>query len=266
MWSKSLFYPDAQYSLVIDKREIWAARNSAPTNYLSMAAQLVRLVAAWKCDLFIFYAPAVLPNHLYYPILKAAGKKIVTVFWGSDVRYWYTFAEEMRKLGAYHEMAPFFDYARTRSGGSYWDKLRTVKTAERYSDLILAQPDSGQLLTRPYMRTHVPLDLSEYRFNVPGRTEPLIVHAPSVPEAKGTDVILRVIQELRAEGIRFEFRRIENMPNSELRRLLAESDIVVDGSMRQPSADFPRRQWQPAIRCWSATWRNIRRSHRVVRH
>jgi len=174
------------------------------------------------------YAPAVLPTHLYYPTLKLLGKKIITVFLGSDIRYWYAFTEEMKSLGVEAEISPFFEYARTRTGGSYWDKLCTVKVAENYSDLIISDPDCSQLQTRPYMRSNVPLDLSEYRFNVPGRIKPLILHAPSVPEAKGTDIIIKVINELKLEGLEFEFQLIEQMPNKELRQLLTNSDIVID--------------------------------------
>jgi hypothetical protein len=156
------------------------------------------------------------------------GKKIITAFWGSDVRHWYAFAEEMRSLGVESEVSPFFQYARERSGGSFMDKQRTIRVAESYSDLIISQPDCGQLQTRAYMRSHVPLDLSQYEFSVPARARPLILHAPSVPEAKGTDIILQVIDDLRDEGLSFDFQRIENMPNGELRSLLSRSDIVID--------------------------------------
>lgn len=228
VWSRSSFYPDAEYDLVIDQRQTGITRKNKARDYISLTFQLARLAQSRKCDLFIHYAPAVLPTNLYYPLLKILGKKIVTVFWGSDIRYWYAFAEEMRMNKVDTEVSPFFEYARTRSGGSYWDKLRTIKTAEKYSDIILGQPDSGQMQTRSYMRTHIPLSLSEYQFRIPGRVKPLILHAPSVPEAKGTDIILRVIQELQEEGLAFEFRCIEKMPNDELRQLLSESDIVVD--------------------------------------
>lgn len=228
VWSRSSFYHNAEYDLVIDQRQTGITHRNNIRDYIKLTIQLARLAQAWKCDLFIHYAPAVLPTNLYYPLLKILGKKIITVFWGSDIRYWYAFAEEMRMHEVDTEVAPFFEYARTRSGGSYWDKLRTINTAEKYSDIILAQPDSGQMQTRSYMRTHIPLNLSEYQFRVPGRVKPLILHAPSVPEAKGTNIILRVIQELKEEGLDFEFRLIENMPNNELRQLLSESDIVVD--------------------------------------
>ncbi len=228
VWSKSLFFPDSQYDLVIDDGAGSPSRWGRIGRYVKIVAGLFQLTKSLKCDLFILYAPAVLPVHLYYPLLKFFGKRIVTAFWGSDARYWYIFSEEMKDLGVYEAMAPFFEYARTRPGGSYWDKLRTVRTAEKYSDLILSQPDSAQLQSLPYMRTHVPLDLSEYDFLVPGRDVPLVLHAPSVPQAKGTDVVADVVRALKEEGLKFEYRLITNMPNNELRQLLTQSDIVVD--------------------------------------
>jgi len=225
VWSKSRFYADVDYNLVIDAG---SSASSGFKRYLSIFLNLLKIIQGLKCDLFILYAPAVLLTYLYYPILKLLGKKIITAFWGSDVRYWYAFAEEMKQLGAEDEVHPFFDYARTRSGGSYWDKLRTIKTAEKYSDVIISQPDCAQLQTKPYMRCNLPIDLSQFEFKIPGREKPLILHAPSVPEAKGTDVVMKIIDELKAEGLQFDFRLIQNMPNPELRKLLSESDIVVD--------------------------------------
>ncbi|MBK7653169.1 MAG: hypothetical protein IPJ20_23945 [Flammeovirgaceae bacterium] len=61
------------------------------------------------------YAPAVLPTYLYYPFLKGLGKKIITAFWGSDIRYWYAFAEEMKSFNVQDEVFPFFEYVSGRS-------------------------------------------------------------------------------------------------------------------------------------------------------
>ncbi len=228
VWNKSRFYPDSEYDLVIDGRNPDTNPGRGYFSYFKIAAQLVKLAKGLNCDLFILYAPAVLPTYFYYPVLKFLNKKIITAFWGSDIRYWYAFAEEMKSFGVQDEVSPFFEYVRSRSGGSYWDKMRTVRVAERYSNMIASQPDCAQLQTRPYMRASVPLDLSQYKFNIPGRAKPLILHAPSVAAAKGTDVVLDVINELKEEGLEFDFRFIENMPNAELRNLLVDSDIVVD--------------------------------------
>ena len=228
VWSRSRFYPDSEYNLVIDGRNHGTEPGNGLFSYFRIALQLLKLAKGLNCDLFILYAPAVLPTHLYYPLLNFFNKKVITAFWGSDIRYWYAFAEEMRLLRVQDEVLPFFEYVKSRSGGGYWDKKRTVRVAEKYSSLIISLPDCAQLQTKPYMRSNIPLDLSQYKFNIPGRVKPLILHAPSVAEAKGTDVVLEVIKELKEEGLEFDFRFIENMPNPELRELLADSDIVVD--------------------------------------
>jgi hypothetical protein len=227
VWSRRHFFPDSQYDLVIyqDPGKGWAHR---AVRAVGMVARMIQIVRVVNADLFILFAPAVLPTHLFYPILKRLGKKIVTAFWGSDVRYWYAFQEECRARDILEQVAPFVEYARARSGASYWDKLKTIQTAEKYSDLILSQPDCAQLQRRPYMRTHVPLDLSLFQCAIPDRVAPLVVHAPSEPGAKGTDHVLATIEALWREGIRFDFERIENMPNPQLRELLTRADILVD--------------------------------------
>lgn len=227
VWSKRQFFPDAEYDLVIYEPITGGAVSRAAAG-ARMVSRLIQVPRALDCDLYILFAPAVLPTHLIYPVLKRLGKKIVTAFWGSDVRYWYAFQEEARLRGVLDQVAPFVEYSRTRSGASYFDKIRVIRTAEKYSDLILSQPDCAQLQERPYMRTHVPLDLLLFRSEIPDRIEPLVLHAPSVPSAKGTDHVLAAVERLKAEGLRFDFQLIENMPNTRLRELLTRADIVVD--------------------------------------
>jgi hypothetical protein len=230
-WSKSYFYPDSDYDVVIDQRAWGKAASRRKDSFKILVKALggmAQFPRALKCDLFITFAPALLPVHLIYPWLKRLGKKLVCPFWGSDIRYWYAYIEEMTRLGIADEFRPFIDYYKENPGPAYQDKLRLVQTTERYADLILSQPGYAQLQTRPYMRATIPLELSQLQFNLPERKIPLVVHAPSVRSVKGTEYVLTAIEKLKAENIPFEFRLIEKMPNSELRRLLATSDIVID--------------------------------------
>lgn len=232
VWRKSPFYPDADYDVVIDGRqpagEKAAGRSTAVQVGAGMSRALLRLPQALRCDVFIMFAYPIVPSHLYYPVLKRLGKRLVSVFWGSDIRYWYALEQEMRLLGVEDEIRPFIDYARAHPDTSLLDKQRLVRAAERYSDLILSQAGYGQLQRRPYMRATIPLDLSLLRCHVPEREVPLVLHAPSVRGVKGTEYVLAAVEALKQEGVPFEFRLIEKMPNSQLRELLAESDIVVD--------------------------------------
>jgi glycosyltransferase involved in cell wall biosynthesis len=230
-WSRSYFYPQANYDVIIDRRS-WTGQ---PLNrwgklkaLMGALGGLMQFPKALRCDVFITFAPALLPTHLIYPWLKRRGKRLVCAFWGSDIRYWYAFAEEMRLLGVDQEVQPFVDYSRVNPGPGYQDKLRMVRSAERYADLILSQPGYGQLQTKPYMRANIPLDLSELEFHIPDRQVPLVLHAPSVRGVKGTEYVLAAVELLKAEGVPFEFQLIEKLPNAELHKLLTSSDIVID--------------------------------------
>jgi hypothetical protein len=229
VWNRSYFYPDVNYDLVIDNRPAGNSENIGLKYFFGIAGNLLQLLRKKNlCDLYIFYAPAVLPMKPIFKILRMLNKKIVCIFWGSDIRYWYALKQEMSQLGVDKEMLPFIEFARNRMGGSYFDKLRTVRNAERYADLILSQPQYSQFFRRPYNRATIPLDLTEYQNKVRSQEKLLVLHAPSVPEAKGTDRILEDVAALQAEGLEFEFRKIEKMPNRQLKKLLSEADILID--------------------------------------
>lgn len=59
------------------------------------------------------------------------------------------------------------------------------------------------------------------------QARPLIVHAPSSYATKGTNIILKVIEELKS-SYSFEFKLIHNMPREEALKLIAQADIFLD--------------------------------------
>jgi len=217
---RNRYYPDSQYDVVLgDRGQNWQ--------------RLMRwFPLVWEavstCDLFVFTYVALTPSLIELPFLKRLGKRVVIVFWGSDIRYIDAFENQMQSLGILNEYEPFIRGVRMSREDPLYVKSNRVHMAEKYADLILSQPGYAQLQTRPYMRANIPLDISMFQYNVPGRIRPLIVHAPSNPLIKGTDFIKSIMDELRAEGVEFDFYPVENMPNPELRKLLTSADIVVD--------------------------------------
>src|SRR5438874_7772428 len=163
------FYTDTNYDLVLSD-VIPAQQSSLGKRLLSlgkwkrvMISQFVR--ALWTHDVFIFvYATSFFPSFIDYAILKLFRKKIVSVFLGSDVRYWYAFRERFRALADSHQyLNPEHDKQFYGHRDNFYEtQLKKVKAAERYSDLILSQPDMDQLQSRPYMRVNTPLDLSRF--------------------------------------------------------------------------------------------------------
>jgi hypothetical protein len=237
--SRHPFYPDSQYNFVIDEKigakatQSWAELSILPKMAYrikqSSFAMREFLTALSCCDIFIFmFGSSFLPEYLDYPTLKYRKKNLVSVFLGSDIRYGYALEQEMGLLGLAQEVQPFIDYVKSQPGHSFYRQLKKIQAAEKYADLILSQPGYGQLQTRPFMRMNIPLDLSQLCFKVTDRAIPLVLHAPSKRGVKGTEYVLAVVEQLKQEGIPFEFRLIENMANSQLRELLSEADIVVD--------------------------------------
>jgi glycosyltransferase involved in cell wall biosynthesis len=93
------------------------------------------------------------------------------------------------------------------------------------------------VVASPLNRTFVPeaeyvpkaIDVDAYGFVGARRdTRPLIVHAPSKRATKGTEFVVRGIEELRGRGIPFDFRVIERVPHDELRTIYEDADVVVD--------------------------------------
>jgi hypothetical protein len=55
-----------------------------------------------------------------------------------------------------------------------------------------------------------------------------IIHAPSHQAAKGSDVIIRVVNELKAAGLPIDFTLVENVSHSEIGDLLLSADLLID--------------------------------------
>jgi glycosyltransferase involved in cell wall biosynthesis len=103
-----------------------------------------------------------------------------------------------------------------------------VKSAEKYSRVIISHPSMSQLLTKPYVRVYNPIDLSQYQCAGSGSEIPVIIHAPTNRDVKGTKHIVRVVEQLQSEGLKFKFVLIEGIDHEALRKQMLDADILVD--------------------------------------
>jgi hypothetical protein len=78
------------------------------------------------------------------------------------------------------------------------------------------------------MHLYLAMNLESYGCHVSGRDVPVVVHAPSKREIKGTTEILATLEKLKAEGISFTLKLLEGLPNEEVIRQLVDADVVVD--------------------------------------
>lgn len=211
-------------------------------NYLhwNPSAQIIRLID--EHDLFVFQSgKTLLPGNDDLAMIKKAGKRIVSIFTGTDIRHWSAAEPLYNSWGRHYwpahtekwdkafpnkrEMVldPYF-----YNNWSVANKLYTLRMAELYSDAILSVPEQSCLAVRPYFHLHVPIDIDRITPASPGREIPLIVHAPSHRLRKGSDFIQYTINLLGFHGVRCEYRQFEGMDNASVLKALTEADIAID--------------------------------------
>lgn len=152
--------------------------------------------------------------------LEGSGTRVATLLMGSDVRDYNVFQQE-------------FGISRWTFPAEYHavpleKKLHILRAHERYADAIFSVPDQMGLAIRPYHHLEVPLRLEKLTYNVPRRQIPRVVHAPSVPHVKGSDVIEGAFETLRAEGVEFDLISVRDVPHDELLKILSDADVLVD--------------------------------------
>ncbi len=155
-----------------------------------------------------------------YVYLKGKGKKIISLFLGSDVRHISAFTQE---------------YGLDVSTWEKWfhstdlnKQLFRLRKAELLSDAVFSVPDQAGLAIRPYYKVYIPFNVKQFVFSIPCRTVPKIVHIPSRSGIKGTSFILETLDELRKEGLEFEFEFITGVSNNVVIEKLKDADILID--------------------------------------
>ena len=176
-----------------------------------------------NCNIFIIFWESFYPNHEDYELLKRKGKKIVTIFVGDDIRWEPAMKQEFEAYKLPVIEYENYDY----STNALNLKLEYLRIAEKYSDVILCQPNAMQLSIRPYYNLNIPIIAKDYIERSEQRIKPIIVHAPT-SVGKGTKYIEPIIERLKLEGFDFEYKRIQNVPRPEAINIYQDADIIID--------------------------------------
>ena len=152
-----------------------------------------RALARWlpRTDVFHFYfGHTLVPRAAMVPVMRATRKKSVMHFLGDDIR------------GKTPDELAYGKRFDAQIVGSY--------AATRWVAEALVVPPG--------------LDLDEYRPIPPvERERPLVVHAPSNPEKKGTKFVMEACSQLPVD-----LDVVHGVPNAEARERYRRADIVVD--------------------------------------
>ncbi len=174
-----------------------------------------------KFDLYIFMWDSFATNDSWD--LKYFFKNNIKVIWlflGSDVRHITSFQQEYGLDTSIWE-----DWFKTRSINEPLYKLRK---AELYCTKVLSVPDQMGLALRSYQMLYIPFDTTKFQPVYHNRQIPKIVHVPSARGIKGTKYIQAAIEQLKTDGLIFEFECISGVTNDVVIQKLMDADILID--------------------------------------
>lgn len=179
-------------------------------------------MAMAECDTFIFVWDSFLPDFRDLSVLKDKGKRVGMIHMGSDIRYLPALVQEFQARGLPDPKPAGWNRDRPLA-----ECLQSLRTAEKFADVRWSGPPTSQLALRPYYRLPFAFDVQHFPFNPKQRKIPRIAHAPSSRAIKGTDVVLAVLEGLRAEGLQFEVDLIEGVSHEQALHRYADADIVI---------------------------------------
>jgi len=192
---------------------------SPPKFYLKSMSNLMDCLA--KYDVFHFhFGKTLLPRNFDLSFIKAAGKKIVMHYWGSEVRR-LSIASKRNK------------YAVTKNSEEI-GIVKMLKRQSRFADAaIVGDFELYDHVDGFFQRVEVisaMLNVSDLRIRAPelNVAKPVIVHAPSNRRIKGTEFVLDAVKALRTEGYEFKLVLVEGVPYNEALKIYEGADIVID--------------------------------------
>lgn len=172
-------------------------------------------------DIFHFhFGGTFFPDKSDLRMLQKAGKKMIVHHRGSEVRI----LPVARKNNPYVKVKPVWTEKKIRND---------LTTLSKYIDHAIALDyEIESYIKEYYKNTHVIphiVDIGKLQPNYPTvKPTPLIVHAPTKRNIKGTESVLKAVKQLKSEGVSFDFKLIEGMDHSETMKLLSQADIVID--------------------------------------
>ncbi len=170
-----------------------------------------------------------------FRFLKRHCKKVVCYLTGTDIRSPSKMRAAFEKSGEenYGNYVPFVN----SKYGTHEYELKVIEMArviDKYSDAFFnAEYDqAAHSIRKAHPFTYFfPLESTDFnseKYSQIPTTQIRILHAPSSPVPKGTQVVRTVIRMLKNEGFKFEYAELTNCPNSQLLERLHGAHIVIN--------------------------------------
>ncbi len=168
-----------------------------------------------------------------FAFLRRHGVHLACVFTGSDIRSPVLMRRFQAETGLETIVTYLDQVSPVFASASYDDQRRRVAAvADRHADVIFnAAVDQLSYLERetepfPYFYPDEELLLSGAKHTANGPR--IVVHAPSSPIIKGTQVVRAAVQRLKEEGYEFEYQELVEAPHAEVIATLRDAHIVLN--------------------------------------
>lgn len=168
-----------------------------------------------------------------FAFLKRRGVGLACVFTGSDIRSPSLMRAFQARTGL-ETIVTYLDQVSSVFATEEYDaKRRTLaRVADAHADVIFsASVDQLSYLertTEPFPYFYPDQDVLEDDTKHQGEGPMIVVHAPSSPIIKGTQVVRAAVQRLQWEGYQFEYRELIDVSHDEVLRNLRDAHIVLN--------------------------------------
>jgi hypothetical protein len=216
--------------------QIRKSSNKGPVLSWTLTAMAIATWLAWtpfaiaRYNTFFFvFGNSLWPWNLDLPLLRLLGKKtVMNLGHGSESRPPY--------LGGNLNLnAQTLNGAR-KLASSAKAVRRMVSMAEKHANIVIGSPLNTHYFSSspfvnflyigfPQLQTTKHLRSGKGNASFAGVK---VLHAPSKPELKGTNIISEVVQQLRDEGLDILFTKLTGVSNDQILTAMSDADLVVD--------------------------------------
>lgn len=221
------FYSYSRHPYGFSSHKMLRKYNNKLLSYISSSIYCLKFLI--KYDYFILISGAHLFNNFFdLKLYRFFGKKTMVVFTGCDIQQPELIKANKSIIYSSCHNCPeeYMKFVQCEP----LKKIVQTRLIEKYFDVILCHFLNSDSLERQYHHIFVPIDteeLSKY-INKTKNKIPIILHAPSNLQYKGTSYLKIAVEQLKNEGYVFEFRLIQNVPIEQLYEEISKSDLVVD--------------------------------------
>lgn len=174
---------------------------------------------------YLYIKYCILMQKIEFFLIQILNKKVLIQYQGDDARQGQYSLENFEISIADKVQEGYY------SNFSDTIKKKQIKLMDKNCSFIYAlNPDLLHVLPKrakfiPY--SHISMD----EWNVSENKENTIIkigHAPSNRSVKGTEFIIKILDELKINGFNFELVLIEGLSNYEAKKIYSEIDILID--------------------------------------